>query len=79
MNNEKSAQECKKKDAKVSQIDTKSTDFKISLDNGMATWKIGDETTKSVPVGDYCLEYFGDLDMDEDKVDEVAGNFKFIT
>ena len=39
----------------------------------MATWKIGDETTKSVPVGDYCLEYFGDLDMPEEKEDQGAG------
>ena len=72
MNNEKSAQVCK--NAKVSQIDTRSTDFKINLKNGTATWKIGDEMTKSVPVDQYCLEYFGDLDMmPEDKEEQNAG------
>ena len=72
MNKSVSAQVCD--NAKVSQIDTRSTDFKISLTDGTATWKIGDEMTKSVPVDQYCLEYFGDLDMmPEDKEEQNAG------
>ena len=77
MNNEESSKNCQ--NAQISQIDTKSNNFKIDETTGMATWKISDDLTKSVDKDQYCLEYFGDLDMAEDDEDEVAGNFKFIT
>ena len=77
MNNKESSKNCQ--NAQISQIDTKSNNFKIDETTGMATWKIGDDLTKSVDKDQYCLEYFGDLDMPEDAMESNAGYFKLIT
>ena len=72
MNNEESSGKCQ--DAQISQIDTKSTNFKINGTDGTATWKDSHETTISLDLKDlYCLEYFGELDMAEDEENEDAG------